>query len=171
MIITRGVSMVRRLDQGALKKEEVSKLEGLCKQARRQIIESTTLAKSGHLSGALDRAEEDAVIYYGANIVVEDPFKLGGDIAIDSAAHYSAGTYATLAQLGFFDVLESSSQFRRTGSRYEGHTNSKVPTIWLDGGILGLGTSAAMGLSLGCKLLGYDDVHITVKTGDGSWNE
>ena len=163
--------MKRRLDQGDLSSDNISELEQRVNAARGLIIEMTTLAESGHPGGALGRAEIDALIYYGAKIDPNNPFKPGSDIVIDSAGHYSAGTYATLAAIGIIPKKEVATHFRKTGSRYEGHVTHKVPAIWLDTGILGQGLSAAVGFSLANKLLGYDDVHITVKMGDGEQNK
>lgn len=162
--------MKRRLDEWDLSPEDISYLEDICNKARGLIIEMTTLAESGHPGGALGRVEMDALIYYGAKINPEKPFALGSDRVIDSAGHYSAATYAILALLGFFPEKDLA-HFRKAGSRYEGHVTHKVPGIWLDTGILGHGLSAAAGFSLANNLLGYDDVHITVKMGDGEQNK
>lgn len=162
-----GFFMGRRLDEGDLTPTNISNLERMVNAARGLIIEMTTLAESGHPGGALGRAEMDMLIYYGAKIDPDNPFKLGSDIIIDSAGHYSAGTYATLALLGYFSEKDAASHFRQVSSRYEGHVTSKVPGIWFDTGILGQGLSAAIGFSLANNLLGYGDVHITVKMGDG----
>lgn len=157
-----------RLDNGSLKSNEISTLEQVANEARVLAIEMTTLAKSGHIGGALGSVEMDAAIFHGASIDTKDPFKRGSDIIVSSAGHYSANHYAVLA-LGRYlpDKDEAAAHFRKAGSRYEGHVSHKVPTVWWDTGILGQGLSAGVGFALAYKVLGLNDAHVTVKMGDG----
>ena len=158
-----------RLNQ-ELDEDQILALKVRADQARRNIIEMTTLAKSGHPGGPLGSADMDALIHYVAEIDKNDPFSLKNDIIIRSAGHYSAGDYAAKAQAGLFPADEAVSQFRKVGSIYEGHVSHKVSGVWIDTGVLGQGLSAGVGLALGSKMLGYDN-HIFVCMGDGEQNK
>jgi len=160
----------RRLDQGLLSSDEIAKLETLSKKIRGNIIEMITLANSGHIGGALGSVETRLLTYYGAKIDPNDPFNLDNDVIIESAGHYSAGAYATLAALGFFPE-QDLTHFRQKDSPYEGHVTHKVPGIWWDTGILGQGLSAGTAFSLAQELLGHEDTHIFVLMGDGEQNK
>jgi len=162
--------MKRRFDGRELFEEDIFDLEVCANLIRTLVIQQTTLANSGHVGGPLGRAETDAVLYHGAKIDPKDPFNPESDIIIDSAGHYSAGTYAALALRGFFPQ-EDLAHFRKARSRYEGHVSHKVPGVWLDTGILGQGFSAGIGFSLANKLLGNNDSFVFVKMGDGEQNK
>ena len=78
------------------------------------------------------------------------------DAIVVSNGHVSPGVYAALAAFGFVTHDQVRIGFRRTGSAFAGHVESKVPGVEWNTGNLGQGLSAAVGAALARKLRGHD---------------
>ena len=156
---------MRGFKRPTLSNEEIIRLEQLAKKIRGDILKMTTLAKSGHPGGAMSSLELFLVVMSYANIDPNDPDKEGRDYIVVSHGHTSAGVYATLGNLGFFDIDDAISYFRQAGSPFEGHIERDVPGIEWTTGNLGQGLSAGCGLALASKIKGYDN-HVFVIMGD-----
>jgi len=141
-------------------------LREFCTHARGNIIRMTTLAGSGHPGGSMSSLEIFAILFSQANANPADPFMHDRDRIIVSHGHTSPGVYATLGGLGFFNLEDAVSTFRKAGSPFEGHIERSVPGIELTTGNLGQGVSAAAGMALADRLNGTKN-HVWVVTGDG----
>jgi transketolase len=112
----------------------------------------TTVAASGHPGGPLSSADIYAAVYSLTNThpsKLDDPLR---DRIIISHGHTSAGCYAVLGRLGFFDIEDSLAHFRQCGSVFEGHVEREVPGCEWTTGNLGQGLSAGCGYSLAAKV-------------------
>jgi len=105
-------------------------------------------------------------LYGCANVNPDDPLDPDRDRIVVSHGHTSAGVYAALGRLGFFDIDGAISQFRRSGTRFEGHVEHGVPGVEWSTGNLGQGLSAGCGFALAARML-EKDFHVFVVMSDG----
>ena len=150
-------------------------LETLRKRAlriRREIIESTTAAGSGHPTTSLSGVEIAVALYFGG-ILRHDPKRpqwRDRDRFILSEGHAAPLLYAVLAEAGYFPAAELMT-LRKFGSPLEGHPNMrKVPGVEASTGSLGEGLSIGIGHALAGRL-DKKDYHVFVMTGDGEIDE
>lgn len=123
-------------------------------------------ANSGHPAGALSSMKMYMAAYGAANVTPQNCDSLDRDFVVISHGHTSAAAYATLAYYGFVDAFDAVNEFRRTGSRFQGHVERMVPGIDWGSGCLGQGLSAGAGFALAQKARGYDG-RVYVLMGDG----
>lgn len=123
-------------------------------------------ANSGHPAGALSSMKMYMAAYGAANVTPQNCDSLERDFVVISHGHTSAAAYATLAYYGFVDAFDAVNEFRRTGSRFQGHVERMVPGIDWGSGCLGQGLSAGAGFALAQKARGYDG-RVYVLMGDG----
>lgn len=123
-------------------------------------------ANSGHPAGALSSMKMYMAAYGAANVSPQNCDSLDRDFVVVSHGHTSAAAYATLAYYGFVDAFDAVNEFRRTGSRFQGHVERMVPGIDWGSGCLGQGLSAGAGFALAQKARGYDG-RVYVLMGDG----
>ncbi len=123
------------------------------KQIRRDIIEMTFAAGSGHPGGSLSSTDLMTALYFDvANVDSANPEKPDRDRIIYSKAHITPLIYSVLARRGFFDP-STLKTFRKLGSPLQGHPHINcVPGIEMSGGSLGQGLSISLGLALSGKL-------------------
>ena len=132
-----------------------AELSGVCRQMRRDIINMTANAGSGHPGGSLSAVELVASVFY--NHMHIDP-------------HAAPCYYAVLAELGFISRDEFKN-FRQLHSILQGHPDcKKVPGVDASTGSLGQGCSIAVGMALGAKVQGKDTKVFTL-LGDGECQE
>ena len=93
-----------------------------------------------------------------ANVTPENAEAMDRDRIVVSHGHTSAGFYSALAAHGFFDPEEMYSNFRRTGSPYQGHVERDVPGVDWGTGNLGQGLAAGVGFALAARNLEGVDV-------------
>ena len=148
-----------------LESSDIEKLKELERLARGDILKMTTLARSGHPGGALSSLDIFLILYSFANVNPKNPRDPDRDRIVVSHGHTSAGVYAVLGRLGFFDIDEAIAGFRKAGTLFEGHVERKVPGVEWDTGNLGQGLSAGCGFALAAKLLGKD-FHVFVAMSD-----
>jgi len=146
--------------------EEVEELSRIATIARGDVLTMTYLAGSGHPGGAMSSLDILLVLYSKAHLDPERPLMPDRDRIVISHGHISAGVYAALGRLGFFDVEQAVATFRLAGSPFEGHVSTKVPGVEWDTGNLGQGLSAGCGFALAARLKGLN-YHTFVVMSDG----
>jgi transketolase len=141
------------------------------RRARRNIIEMTFAAQSGHPGGSLSSVEILCALYL--RLLRHDPQAPAWpdrDRFILSKAHAVPVLYALLAECGYLPVEELST-FRQIGSRLQGHSKaSSVPGVEMSGGSLGQGLSYSIGQCLAARL-DRRDYHVYCLLGDGELDE
>ncbi|HOR46237.1 MAG TPA: transketolase [Caldisericia bacterium] len=132
---------------------DIIQLEKVGRQIRRDIIQMTALAGSGHPGGSLSATDLMAALYFEiANVDPSNPMKEDRDRIIYSKAHVTPLIYSVLARRGFFDP-ELLKTFRKLGSPLQGHPHIHcVPGIEMSGGSLGQGISIALGTAIAGKM-------------------
>ncbi|WP_028295473.1 transketolase [Olivibacter sitiensis] len=152
---------------------DITKLESIAKQVRRDIVRMVHGCQSGHPGGSLGCADYFVALYF--QVLKHDPsFNMDGigeDLFFLSNGHISPVFYSTLARAGYFDVKELST-FRKIDSRLQGHptTHEHLPGIRIASGSLGQGLSVAIGAAQ-AKKLNNDDRTVYVLMGDGELQE
>ncbi len=148
-----------------LSEETKSKFIELGRIVRGDILTMTTVANSGHTGGAMSSADLFIVVYSLGNTV---PGKINApdrDRIVVSHGHTSAGVYSVLGRLGFFEIEDALTNFRRCGSIFEGHIERGVPGCEWSTGNLGQGLSAGCGFALASKI-NKQDYNVFVLMGD-----
>ena len=151
----------------------ITELNQLTTQVRRDILRMVHKVNSGHPGGSLGCAEFFVALY---NEVMElkDGFDMDGkeeDLFFLSNGHISPVFYSVLARRGYFPVAELST-FRLINSRLQGHptTHEGLPGIRIASGSLGQGMSVAIGAAQAKKL--NNDSHLVYSLhGDGELQE
>lgn len=152
----------------------ITELQRISTQVRRDILRMVTNAKSGHPGGSMSSADFLTALYFG--VMNHNPENWtrstkGMDAFILSAGHLTPVYYSILARAGYFPVSELST-FRAFGSRLQGHPciEKGLPGISQASGSLGQGLSAAIGMALG-KKMDMEDNLTYVMLGDGECEE
>jgi transketolase len=147
-------------------------LTAAARRTRRNIIEMTHAAASGHPGGSLSAVEIVTALYLGG-IMRHDPAAPDWpdrDRFILSKAHAVPVLYAMLAECGYLDAAELLT-FRKINSRLQGHSKSgTVPGVEMSGGALGLGLSYSVGQALAGRLDGRP-YRVYCLLGDGELDE
>lgn len=141
------------------------------RRARRNIIEMTFSAQSGHPGGSLSAVEILAALYL--RVMRHDPAQSAWpdrDRFILSKAHAVPVLYAFLAECGYLP-FEELRTFRQINSRLQGHSKAgTVPGVEMSGGSLGQGLSYSVGQCLAARLDGRD-YRVYCLLGDGELDE
>ncbi|MBU1355886.1 MAG: transketolase [Candidatus Edwardsbacteria bacterium] len=149
----------------------LAQLKKIARQIRRDIIEMTYKAGSGHPGGSLSSADIMAVLYF--DIMKHDPKNPKWeqrDRFFLSKGHACPVLYAALAESGYFPKKHLAT-FRHLGSLLQGHPHSlKTPGIEMSSGSLGQGLSIAAGTALGLKMDG-NKARVFCLMGDGELQE
>ena len=152
---------------------EISKLQDIVSQTRRDILRMVHKVNSGHPGGSLG-CTEFMVALYNDIMELKEGFDMNGlheDIFFLSNGHISPVFYSVLARKGYFPVEELNS-FRLLNSRLQGHptTHEGLEGIRIASGSLGQGMSVAIGTALTKKL--NDDANLIYSLhGDGELQE
>ncbi len=151
----------------------MTELENLCTQVRRDIIRMTNGCGSGHPGGAMGCTEYFVALYH-AIMMHDNSFDsdaLNEDLCLLSNGHICAVWYSVLARSGYFEISELATH-RKINSRLQGHPSpaKKLPGIRVASGSLGQGLSVAIGAALTKKLNG-ENKHVFVLMGDGEQQE
>lgn len=138
---------------------------------RRDIIEATGAAASGHPGGSLSATDILSALYF--EIMRHRPQQPGWrerDRFILSKGHAAPALYAVLAEAGYFDRALLPS-LRKLGSALQGHPDMrKVPGVEASTGSLGQGLSIANGMALALRLDGLAS-RVYALLGDGECQE
>lgn len=139
---------------------------------RREIIESSTAAGSGHPSSSLSGVELLVGLYFGG-VLKYDPAKPGWpdrDRFILSKGHATPLLYSILAEAGYFHV-DQLKTLRQLGSPLEGHPNMRrLAGVEASTGSLGQGLSIGLGHALAARVDGKS-YRVWVLVGDGECDE
>ena len=152
---------------------DLSKLQDIVTQTRRDILRMVHKVNSGHPGGSLGCAEFFVALHHEL-MELKDGFDMDGsgeDLFFLSNGHISPVYYSVLARRSYFPVEELST-FRLINSRLQGHptTHEGLPGIRIASGSLGQGMSVALGAAL-AKKLNKDNHLIYSLHGDGELQE
>lgn len=153
---------------------DITQLEAIASQMRRDIVRMVHACQSGHPGGSLGCADLFAALFFSELNHKPRPFNMDGtgeDLFFLSNGHISPVYYSALARSGYFPISELSS-FRRIHSRLQGHpaTLEKLPGVRIASGSLGQGLSVAIGAAL-AKRLNKEESLVLVLMGDGEQQE
>lgn len=152
---------------------QLSELQNLVVQVRRDIVRMVHNVNSGHPGGSLG-CTEFMVALFNEVMELKDGFDMDGigeDIFFLSNGHISPVFYSVLSRRGYFP-LEELNTFRMINSRLQGHpaTHEGLPGIRIASGSLGQGMSVALGAAQAKKL--NKDPHLVFSLhGDGELDE
>ena len=148
-----------------------AELSSVCKAVRRDIINMTANAGSGHPGGSLSAVELMVSVFFNhMRIDPQNPKMPERDRFVLSKGHAAPCYYAVLAERGFISRGEFQN-FRQLHSILQGHPDcKKVPGVDASTGSLGQGCSIAVGMALGAKRLG-NGVRVYTLLGDGEIEE
>lgn len=148
-----------------------TELSKVCRAMRRDIINMTANAGSGHPGGSLSAVELVASIFFNhMRVDPKDPKNQDRDRFVLSKGHAAPCYYAVLAEKGFISHDEFTN-FRQLHSILQGHPDcKKVPGVDASTGSLGQGCSIAVGMALGAKAQGKD-TKVFALLGDGECQE
>ena len=144
-----------------------AELSSVCKAVRRDIINMTANAGSGHPGGSLSAVELMVSVFFNhMRIDPQNPKMPERDRFVLSKGHAAPCYYAVLAERGFISRDEFKN-FRQLHSILQGHPDcKKVPGVDASTGSLGQGCSIAVGMALGAKVQ-KQDVNVYTILGDG----
>lgn len=151
----------------------ITELENIAAQVRRDIVRMVHGASSGHPGGSLGCTDFFTALYFEVMEHSKD-FSMEGkdeDVFFLSNGHISPVWYSVLARSGYFPVSELAT-FRKINGRLQGHptTHEGLPGVRIASGSLGQGLSAAIGAALAKKL--DNDSHTVYSLhGDGELQE
>ena len=150
---------------------QTAELKKVCTAVRRDIINMTANAGSGHPGGSLSAVDLMTSIFVNhMRVDPKNPHDPSRDRFVLSKGHAAPCYYGVLAELGFIDK-EEFKNFRQLHSILQGHPDAKkVPGIDASTGSLGQGISLAVGMALGAKAQGKDIKVFTI-LGDGECQE
>lgn len=142
----------------------------LATRARVQILNMCARAKAAHIASSLSCVDILAVLYAGAaNVHPDRVTQDDRDVVIVSKGHAAAGTYAVLAEAGFFPI-EWLRDYGADESPLGGHVTHSVPGVELSTGSLGHGLPFGAGVALANKTDG-SSAHVFVVMSDGECDE
>jgi transketolase len=149
----------------------IQNLEAKAKLFRREIIEMTFKAGSGHPGGSMSAIDIiTALYYYKMQIDPKNPKWVDRDRFVLSKGHVCPALYTVLAELGFF-AKEALWTLRQPGSILQGHPDmKKTPGVEMSTGSLGQGLSVACGMALAARL-DKKDYMVYCMLGDGELQE
>ncbi len=133
--------------------EKLMALKERANNIRISLIEALMAAGSGHTAGPLDMADIFTVLFFHTlRHNPEKPEWPERDRLVLSNGHICPVLYATMAQAGYFPMLELKT-LRRFGSRLQGHPHRDfLPMLESSSGPLGSGLSQAVGMALADKI-------------------
>jgi transketolase len=140
-------------------------LHKMAQRLRRDCLESTAEAGSGHPTSCMSAAELVSVLFFDE--MRFDPRDASGrdqDVFVLSKGHAAPLLWAVLKEAGCID--DDLSTLRRFDSRLEGHPTPRVPWVRVATGSLGQGLCAGGGMAWARKL-DRSDGRVYVLLGDG----
>ena len=154
-----------------MKITDVSELEKIAKNIRKDIIELVYNAGSGHPGGSLSIADIITVLYFNElNINPQEPNWDTRDRFILSKGHCAPALYSALAEKEFFNK-EELKNFRKVNGILQGHPDmTKIPGVDMSTGSLGQGLSMANGIAI-CGKMDKKNYRVYTLLGDGEIEE
>jgi transketolase len=150
-----------------------AELQEIAKRVRREIIEMTGAAKSGHPGGSLSAVEVVVELFFDfMKIDPKNPEWKDRDRFILSKGHAAPVLYAAMAEAGYAETpLSGLNTLRKLGSVYQGHPDVRyIKALEASTGSLGEGLSLAIGMGLAARLDGCPS-RTYVMLGDGEIQE
>lgn len=153
---------------------DISDLEEMATQIRRDIINMLSISKSGHSGGPLGTADIFTALYFNIlNLDNTNPKWENRDYLLVSIGHIAPVWYAALARRGYFEPDELKF-LRKINGRLQGHPaplkTHGLPGIEIASGSLGQGLSVAVGTALALKTDGKNN-RVFCINGDGELQE
>jgi transketolase len=158
---------------------QITELQSVASQVRRDIVRQVHACQSGHPGGSLGCADLLVGLYFDqltqkTNADGTKPFDMNGtgeDLFFLSNGHISPVLYSVLARSGYFPVAELAT-FRKLNSRLQGHptTHEHLDGIRIASGSLGQGLSVSIGAAMAKKLNGDKGI-VYCLMGDGEQQE
>ncbi len=150
---------------------DIERLKEISKEVRKDIIEMTYTAHSGHPGGSLSAVEILVSLYFSelnqSPETVDSPDR---DRFVLSKGHITPAFYSVLSHAGYIPHEELKT-FRKIDSRLQGHpASAKLKGVEVSTGSLGQGLSVAIGMALAGKL-DKRDYHVYCLVGDGEMEE
>ena len=153
-----------------LTQHSIEDFEAITRELRRDVIDMTYAANSGHPGGSLSEIEILTALYFGVmKHDPNDPRWPDRDRFILSKGHACPGLYAVLSKAGYFP-REELWTFRKIDSRIQGHAHTMTPGVEMNSGSLGQGLSFAVGTALAARV-DHKDHRVYVLLGDGECDE
>jgi len=151
--------------------KSLEELQAIAKQVRREIIEMTGAAKTGHPGGSLSAVEILVELYFDyMHIDPQNPTWADRDRFILSKGHAAPVLYAVMAEAGY-TPKDQLTTLRKLGSIYQGHPDMRfIPSLEASTGSLGEGLSLVLGMGLASRLDGRPS-RFYVLVGDGEVQE
>jgi transketolase len=161
-------------DQAVLSAADVTfdELRELGQQLRVDSIRASTSAGSGHPTSSMSAADLLAVLI-GRHLRYDwsDPGEAANDHLIFSKGHASPLLYSVYKAVGVVSDDELMSDYRRFGSRLEGHPTPILPWVDVATGSLGQGLPAGVGVALAGRYLDKLPYRVWVLCGDSEMSE
>ena len=151
--------------------KSLAELQAIAKRVRREIVEMTGAAKSGHPGGSLSATDIVVVLYFDyMRHNPSDPKWPDRDRFILSKGHAAPVLYAVMAEAGYTPI-DQLNTLRKLGSIYQGHPDIRfIPALEASTGSLGQGVSLALGMGLAARMDGRPS-RVYVMIGDGESQE
>ena len=135
--------------------KSLAELQEIAKRVRREIVEMTGAAKSGHPGGSLSAVEIVVELYFDfMKIDPKNPTWSDRDRFILSKGHAAPVLYAVMAEAGYAETpVAALNTLRKLGSVYQGHPDVRfIHALEASTGSLGEGLSLAVGMGLAARL-------------------
>lgn len=141
------------------------------KNIRMNLLKAIYKAGSGHPGGSLSAVDILTYLYFEEmNVNPQNPNMEGRDKFVLSKGHGAPALYATLGEMGYYDV-EDMMELRKIGGKFQGHPcRDKVSGIEMSTGSLGQGISVATGMAMANKM-DNSKGRVFVLMGDGELQE
>jgi transketolase len=137
--------------------KSLEELQPIAKRVRREIIEMTGAAGSGHPGGSLSAVELITELYFNTmRIDPKNPKWPQRDRFILSKGHAAPVLYAVMAEAGYAETpVDKLNTLRKMGSVYQGHPDVRfIHSLEASTGSLGEGLSVALGMGIAARLDG-----------------
>jgi len=161
-------------DRAVLSAEKVTheELRELGQQLRVDSIRSSTSAGSGHPTSSMSAADLLAVLI-GRHLRYDwnNPHEPANDHLIFSKGHASPLLYSVFKAVGVVSDNELMTEYRRFGSRLEGHPTPVLPWVDVATGSLGQGLPYGVGIALAGRYLDKLPYRVWVLCGDSEMAE
>ncbi len=135
--------------------KSIAELQEIARRVRREIIEMTGAAKSGHPGGSLSAADILVELYFDyMRIDPKNPAWPDRDRFILSKGHAAPVLYAVMAEAGYAETpVAALNTLRKLGSVYQGHPDVRfIHALEASTGSLGEGLSIGIGMALAARL-------------------
>ena len=153
-----------------LNRRDAGPLAAMADRLRRDSIEMTTAAGSGHATSSLSAADLVAALFFQhMRWDPHAPKARDVDTFVLSKGHASPVLWSALSRAGAID--EDVHNLRRIDSSLEGHPTPNNPWVRIATGSLGQGLAGANGIALANRLDGLPDAKVYCLLGDGECSE